>query len=1176
MAQEFRMESERSIRNRTSKQPRFPLGITSESFGFLRRYCEDYGYPIGHPLCLSVDDTKLFPAMQPLYDGPAKSWFLIGLPGKSRETQLQAATPEQLEKLMDSQHSPATKEPTPKSPIHARCTHAHRSSAPFRMLSSASPTCAALSRCGLLDAELRRRHRVGSVWRQQRQTGHHAQRARERGVHRHLVHLRVQLQPRACMLPVGRVWPQARGLILVVLELGITTPAAPPVNVDAVQHLGERRKVWYSHERMWKEGNGRYAPPATVSASCPAIVVAWYMTANGQRTHSNREKHISGAVSMTSGARTRQAAYRTTSVAASPALLRCRAGASTRNRPRPSRLRLWAIQIPFPNIPPLAFAVLPIASKITASELTTYQLRVMSGLADRQFRFISNVADGAAVELNCQEQVAKAGSSILHNIIPPSNYSKEEIIGIPLYNLQGNIYINTQDAPHGRKTARNNIFSGARGLVLGDFVVHYKQLYDMAMTVSDPTLYERDVVRADRQDDNAAHRVFSAATLKGLTADVEENMGLIVFLFVIGELIDAYESRTMLHAERAMVALRARLFLSTWKVFLNKMGYSIQRHYLPPGTTKILYTLIDGLLGLILIHRDHLPSPTIPLLPWKHESMANERIFSALRGIFPEMSLVQALLAVPNIRATMSKAQQALFSKASYKKVANGYSFSDDAEDSAINFGNLAKFPTDLELTSIYGEAIEENDMLWSILNVQLPTLTTVPAPEAFVALVDTSDNEDDHLAEGDLKLTATNAAIADLGIQDELQEALAAVQNVAGLLKGEEEEIDACAYAAAALVVDGLSKIDDLPTHEDPALLEQSRADVARIIKLTPQGVESLIAGLQTSFGGTSSNSYNIPIPSSPSALLDITSSDLAPLVQIREHHQTEHSRTGVRNYKPNKPGSTQPNDSEDSAGTLRLRLTMQEKKSPEPSDKQLLARRIQTVIRNTEARKVMTGLNRKARTEQSENAALGENIPSGNAANAAASAQVRAVAAVRRRRNVAKTLKCHALVGEAGIGPLAPLEVHNFVFLIDRGDIVLAKILSMYAKGGGKAGAHAFIPQVDSIGPISFVLAQTYEHAGGRTFRRVHAGAAAMLGISRFAHAPAGSVLLRVPDTVTIKPNQLQVELSPATTVKFRELISEKAQLVWFTTVLNTVQRRGAGNVNIINMDADEDADE
>ncbi|KAJ7212984.1 hypothetical protein GGX14DRAFT_564031 [Mycena pura] len=916
IAQEFRMESEHSI-SRDSHLV-LPLNL-SASYSSIARI-------MAIPLdtrCLSVDDTKLFPAMQPLYDGPAKSWFLIGLPG---ESQLQAATADQLEKLMDAHYSPATK------------------------------------------------------------------------------------------------------------------------------------------------------------------------------------------------------------------------------------LHLWAVQIPFPGIPPLAFAVLPIASKITASELTSYQLRAMSGLTERNFRFISNIADGAAVELSCQEQVAKAGTSILHHIAPPSDYSRAEKISIPLYDFRGNIYINTQDAPHARKTARNNIFSGVRGLVLSDFVVHYKQLYNMAMSVSDPTLYERDVIRSDRQDDNAAHRVFSAVTLKGLTDDPEENMGLIVFLFVIGELIDAYESCTMTHAKRMKVALRARIFLSTWKIFLHKMGYSIRCHYLPPGSTKIFHTLVDGLLGLILIHRDHLPSPTIPLLPWKHESMTNERIFSALCGIFPEMSLVQAMLAVPNIWATMSKAKHTLFSKASYKKVANGYSFCDTTEDSAINFVNLANFPTDLELSNIYGEAIEENDILWS-LNVHVRTLVDASAAEPFMAPVDTSDNAELHLpvAEEDLELTATGAIIADLGI---------------GLLKNEEQEIDACAYAAATLVVDGLSKIDDLPTHEDPALLEQSRLDVAGIIKLTPQAVESLLSGLITSFGGTISSSYSIHTPSSHSSLLDITSSDLLPLVQLREIHQTEHSRTGVRNYKPNKPELSHPNEDSRDAGAEKG------KKYAEPSERQLLAQHIQDVIRQAEARKVITGLNRKARTEESENAGSVANKPGGNAANAAASAQVRAAAALRWRRNVSKTLKCHTLVSEAGIGPLACLEINSFILLIDRGEVVLARVLSLYAKGGGKAGAHAFISEADNIGPISFVFAQSYEHVGGHTFRRVHSGTAAMLGISRFAHIPAGSILLRVPDGVNMKQNF--VELSSATTVKFKDLLGEKDRLVWMTTVLNTVQRRGADNVNIMDLDGDNDVDD
>ncbi|KAJ7222307.1 hypothetical protein GGX14DRAFT_558396 [Mycena pura] len=106
MAQQFRMESECSIKHRQSQRPRFPIGITAESFTALQQYCKDYDYPIGYPLCVSVDDTKAFPAMQPLYDGPEKTWFLVGLPG---ETQLSVTSTTELEKLMDQKHTPATK-----------------------------------------------------------------------------------------------------------------------------------------------------------------------------------------------------------------------------------------------------------------------------------------------------------------------------------------------------------------------------------------------------------------------------------------------------------------------------------------------------------------------------------------------------------------------------------------------------------------------------------------------------------------------------------------------------------------------------------------------------------------------------------------------------------------------------------------------------------------------------------------------------------------------------------------------------------------------------------------------------------------------------------------------------------------------------------------------------------
>jgi hypothetical protein len=62
-----------------------------------------------------------------------------------------------------------------------------------------------------------------------------------------------------------------------------------------------------------------------------------------------------------------------------------------------------------------------------------------------------------------------------------------------------------------------------------------------------------------------------------------------VYLFVIGDLVDAYESRSMIHATRAKAALRVQLFLDTWKQFLKKQGYSQAWHYLSPAADKILW-----------------------------------------------------------------------------------------------------------------------------------------------------------------------------------------------------------------------------------------------------------------------------------------------------------------------------------------------------------------------------------------------------------------------------------------------------------------------------------------------------------------------------------------------------------------------------------------------------------
>ncbi|KAJ7222308.1 hypothetical protein GGX14DRAFT_388124 [Mycena pura] len=344
------------------------------------------------------------------------------------------------------------------------------------------------------------------------------------------------------------------------------------------------------------------------------------------------------------------------------------------------------------------------------------------------------------------------------------------------------------------------------------------------------------------------------------------------------------------------------------------------------------------------------------------------------------------------------------------------------------------------------------------------------------------------------------------------------------------------------------------------------SRWGVASIIKITPDSVSSFLSGLKSSFGGTGSIK---PVggtsthETSASSLLDVTSSDLASLVTLRRAHQTKHARVGVRNYKPladpNAPTTTK----------------VTSKAKPPPSEKQLLAQRIQSVVRMVEARKVTTGLNRQALTARTEGDAPVEMTQTdvkagGNAANAALSAEVRATAAIQRRCKLAQTLNCASVVAKAGISPL--LTPDDFVFVMERESILLGRVVTMYSKGGGKSGKHSWIPAATDIGKISYVVVQTYEHSAGRSFRRIHA-ASAPIGVSRFAHLSPGSVLVRIADTVNINNANGIAEISSRTAVLLKDLQKEKVGVVRMVTALNTVARAGKSNINIMDLEEEDD---
>ncbi|KAJ7687654.1 hypothetical protein B0H17DRAFT_873223, partial [Mycena rosella] len=228
----------------------------------------------------------------------------------------------------------------------------------------------------------------------------------------------------------------------------------------------------------------------------------------------------------------------------------------------------------------------------------------------------------------------------------------------------------------------------------------------------------RDVnEKRDRMDDPAASRLFSADTLVQAAEDPDANLGLVVYLLVFGDFIDAYQSTTISHHERAKIALCTHLFLQTWHLFLQRAAYSEARHFISKEAFAISEILVNGLLGLILIHRDHLGDHPTPLLPWFNASEPNEHCLSGLRDVSKDATFQEAVLIVPKLRAKLQTSVRARLDPAIFKKQASGYCHTYYTSED-IDFALLGQYPTDVELSTTYQIEAEENDCLWSLLGL--------------------------------------------------------------------------------------------------------------------------------------------------------------------------------------------------------------------------------------------------------------------------------------------------------------------------------------------------------------------------------------------------------------------------------------------------------------------------
>ena len=135
------------------------------------------------------------------------------------------------------------------------------------------------------------------------------------------------------------------------------------------------------------------------------------------------------------------------------------------------------------------------------------------------------------IVFNAQTQIMN--SSSIYFTFDDSFYNVH--FKVPIIN--GKPLVRIQDSKHAKKTARNQLFTGAQLLSLGIDTARYDQLYQLAHR-DEHILLKRDVLNVDKQDDGAAYRMFHSDNLLQIieSQNIPSDMiGLFIYLFFLGK-----------------------------------------------------------------------------------------------------------------------------------------------------------------------------------------------------------------------------------------------------------------------------------------------------------------------------------------------------------------------------------------------------------------------------------------------------------------------------------------------------------------------------------------------------------------------------------------------------------------------------------------------------------------
>lgn len=140
-----------------------------------------------------------------------------------------------------------------------------------------------------------------------------------------------------------------------------------------------------------------------------------------------------------------------------------------------TKLCLWCLQIPLSRSAPIIVSARPIATENDAGTLARWSLDIIGGLHAHNIMVVSSASDGTEVEHASQRIMEESAETTdIYEIKSPGDRITAIKIKVPI--TYGQPLSHMQDSKHGLKTYRNNLFSGARLLTLGNYTAVYVRI----------------------------------------------------------------------------------------------------------------------------------------------------------------------------------------------------------------------------------------------------------------------------------------------------------------------------------------------------------------------------------------------------------------------------------------------------------------------------------------------------------------------------------------------------------------------------------------------------------------------------------------------------------------------------------------------------------------------------